>query len=189
MYIFNPKMNRQMSLWYSSASAFSRFYHDVMTHGSSATCYSAVDGMKMIISWSDAYIVYFKLSILVRTVTTKNFGLRKKKKPGLFEMHLSGVIFIVTHFFTSFKSMTETQEIETVPHQQIPSFTQELHYDLEKTRTSEVCPVTQPSQSMPISEPETLDIEHVPVQNDPRKWSSLRKVKLFIISICFKYYI
>ena len=32
---------------------------------------------------------------------------------------------------------------------------------------------------MHTSTSETLDIEHVPVQNDPRKWSSSRKVRKF----------
>ena len=30
--------------------------------------------------------------------------------------------------------------------------------------------------STPIPDTETLDIEHLPVQDDPRKWSPLRKV-------------
>jgi hypothetical protein len=42
-----------------------------------------------------------------------------------------------------------------------------LGYDLEKTAAGVA------STSMNT---ETLDIEHVPVQNDPRKWSPLRKV-------------
>jgi hypothetical protein len=51
----------------------------------------------------------------------------------------------------------------------------EMHtsdYDLEKSCDSE-----KASISIPIPETETLDIEHVPVQNDPRKWSSFRKVR------------
>ena len=58
--------------------------------------------------------------------------------------------------------------------QQLPPII-ELHasdYDLEKSSDSE-----KASISIPIPETETLDIEHVPVQNDPRKWSSFRKVR------------
>jgi hypothetical protein len=46
-------------------------------------------------------------------------------------------------------------------------------YDLEKSSDSD----EKASASIPISETEKLDIEHVPVQNDPRKWSSFRKVR------------
>lgn len=51
-------------------------------------------------------------------------------------------------------------------------------YDLEKTATGVA------STSMNT---ETLDIEHVPVENDPRKWSPLRKVscpttKVFVLT-------
>lgn len=48
--------------------------------------------------------------------------------------------------------------------------TQELHYDLEKSGVR-----------LPPVETEPLDIEHVPVQNDPRKWSALRKVRLKVV--------
>ena len=52
----------------------------------------------------------------------------------------------------------------------------ELHmsdHDLEKSGTSDS---EEASISIPVLETETLDIEHAPVQNDPRKWSSFRKV-------------
>jgi hypothetical protein len=58
--------------------------------------------------------------------------------------------------------------------QQIPPSTSEIAtsgYDLEKSGTGD-----KTSISTSIPEAETLDIEHVPVQNDPREWSSFRKV-------------
>ena len=71
--------------------------------------------------------------------------------------------------------MTETQDTEMVLDRQLSM--PEMHtfdHDLE-TETSGAHSL-EASTSMPISETETLDIEHVPVQDDPRKWSSLRKV-------------
>jgi hypothetical protein len=63
--------------------------------------------------------------------------------------------------------------------QQLPPIT-EMHmsdHDLEKSGASDS---EKASISMPVPETETLDIEHVPVQNDPRKWSSFRKVSFLI---------
>ena len=63
--------------------------------------------------------------------------------------------------------------------QQLPLSITELHisdHDLEKSGTSDS---EKASISIPVLETETLDIEHVPVQNDPRKWSSFRKVSFF----------
>ena len=45
-----------------------------------------------------------------------------------------------------------------------------LDYDSEKTVHSVSL------TSIPNPDTETLDIEHFPVQDDPRKWSPLRKV-------------
>jgi hypothetical protein len=66
-------------------------------------------------------------------------------------------------------------------------------HDLEKSGTSG-SESEKDSISIPVPETETLDIEHVPVQNDPRKWSSFRKVSFFdtssilsIIPIFFPY--
>ena len=59
--------------------------------------------------------------------------------------------------------------------QQLPPII-EMHtsdHDLEKPGTSDS---EKASISIPVPEPESLDIEHVPVENDPRKWSSFRKV-------------
>ena len=62
-------------------------------------------------------------------------------------------------------------------------------HDLEKSGTSDS---EKASISIPVPETETLDIEHVPVQNDPRKWSSFRKVSLLtqvsILSIHHLFY-
>ena len=63
--------------------------------------------------------------------------------------------------------------------QYLPSSTiTEIHtsdHDLEKSgiNDSEKASISMP---VPGPETETFDIEHVPVQNDPRKWSSFRKV-------------
>jgi hypothetical protein len=60
--------------------------------------------------------------------------------------------------------------------QQLPPVITEMHTsddDLEKSGTIDS---EKASISIPVLETETLDIEHVPVQNDPRKWSSFRKV-------------
>ena len=56
--------------------------------------------------------------------------------------------------------------------------------DLKETGATRVQSL-QPSISMipTIQETESLDIEHVPVQNDPREWSSLRKVSFPATSI------
>ena len=59
--------------------------------------------------------------------------------------------------------------------QQLPPIT-EIHtsdHDSEKSGTSDS---EKASISIPFTEAETLDIEHVPVHDDPRKWSSFRKV-------------
>ena len=70
--------------------------------------------------------------------------------------------------------MTETQIMEKVLDPPFRPSKQEirLNHDLEKTGTNEA--------SASASTSETLDIEHVPVQNDPRKWSPLRKVSCSI---------
>jgi len=71
--------------------------------------------------------------------------------------------------------MTETQKIDTIVGQLFPPSAPEMPtFDLEKTGTGGVHSV-KPSTSMAMLETETLDIEHVPVENDPRKWSPLRK--------------
>jgi hypothetical protein len=60
--------------------------------------------------------------------------------------------------------------------QQLPPSITERHtsdHDLEKSGSSDS---EKTSISKPVPETDTLDIEHVPVQNDPRKWSSFRKV-------------
>lgn len=65
--------------------------------------------------------------------------------------------------------------------QQLPSPT-EVHvsgYDLEKSGTGHS---TNASISIGIPETDILDIEHLPVQNDPREWSSFRKVSFPIQS-------
>ena len=46
-------------------------------------------------------------------------------------------------------------------------------HDLEKSGTSDS---EKDTISTPVLGTDTLDIEHVPVQNDPREWSSFRKV-------------
>ena len=71
--------------------------------------------------------------------------------------------------------MMESQKLQQVPFQQLPHSTKKtaLDYGLENTGTGDEL-VKAPASSIP--ETETLDIEHVPVQNDPRKWSPLRKV-------------
>ena len=64
--------------------------------------------------------------------------------------------------------------------QQRPPSTNEIatsDFDLEKSGTG-----GKTSISTGIPETETLDIEHVPVQNDPREWSSFRKVSFPIRS-------
>ena len=67
--------------------------------------------------------------------------------------------------------------------QQLPPSITEMRqtsdHDLEKSGTS-ACDSEKASISIRVPdvgpEMETLDIEHAPVQNDPRKWSSFRKV-------------
>ena len=69
--------------------------------------------------------------------------------------------------------------------QYLPSSTiTEIHtsdHDLEKSGTSdsEKALISIP---VPGLETETLDIEHVPVENDPRKWSSFRKVSFLPVT-------
>ena len=63
--------------------------------------------------------------------------------------------------------------------QQLRTIT-EMHmsdHDLERSGASDS---ENAPTSMSVPETETLDIEHVPVQNDPRKWSSFRKVSFSI---------
>ena len=65
-----------------------------------------------------------------------------------------------------------------VDQQLSPSIT-EMHaskHELKKSGASGVSDSEKASISMPVLEIQTLDIEHVPVQNDPRKWSSFHKV-------------
>ncbi|KAF8802110.1 MFS general substrate transporter [Phlegmacium glaucopus] len=50
-----------------------------------------------------------------------------------------------------------------------------LAYDLGEAEIAGVHSVKPSTSIVPMPETETLDIEHVPVQNDPRKWSPLRK--------------
>ena len=64
----------------------------------------------------------------------------------------------------------ETQKVQQVLGQQLPPTKEST---LEKTGTGDEF-IKASASSIP--ETETLDIEHVPVQNDPREWSSLRKV-------------
>ena len=71
-------------------------------------------------------------------------------------------------------SETALQVVQYLPSSTIT----EIHtsdHDLEKSgiNDSEKASISMP---VPGPETETFDIEHVPVQNDPRKWSSLRKV-------------
>ena len=71
--------------------------------------------------------------------------------------------------------MTETQNTEMVPNQQLSMpETHTFDHDLETGSTG--AHSLEASTSMSSPETETLDIEHVPVQDDPRKWSPLRKV-------------
>ena len=61
--------------------------------------------------------------------------------------------------------------------EKLPPIT-EMHtsdHDLEKFWTGDSDKASI-SIRVPGPETETLDIEHVPVQNDPRKWTSFRKV-------------
>ena len=61
--------------------------------------------------------------------------------------------------------------------QYLPSSTiTEIHTSDHDSEKSEASDCEKASISIPVLETETLDIEHVPVQNDPRKWSSFRKV-------------
>ena len=60
--------------------------------------------------------------------------------------------------------------------QQLPPSKTKIHtsdHDLKKSGTSNS---EKASISIPVPETETLDIEHVPVHDDPRKWSWFRKV-------------
>ena len=82
-----------------------------------------------------------------------------------------------------------------VDQQLSPSIT-EMHaskHELKKSGASEVSDSEKASISMPIPETQTLDIEHVPVQNDPRKWSSFRKVsfvtQVSILSITLSFFL
>ena len=56
--------------------------------------------------------------------------------------------------------------------------------DLEIPETGDGHPVNVSTLISPVPNPgaETLDIEHAPVKDDPRKWSPLRKVS-YLISI------
>ena len=60
--------------------------------------------------------------------------------------------------------------------QQLPPSITEMHtadHDLEKSGCTDS---EKASISIPVTETDTLDIEHAPVQNDPRKWTSFGKV-------------
>ena len=71
--------------------------------------------------------------------------------------------------------MTETQNTAMVLNRQISM--PEIHtFDHDLETGSSGAHSLEASTSMSIPETETLDIEHVPVQDDPRKWSPLRKV-------------
>ena len=71
--------------------------------------------------------------------------------------------------------MAETHKIDAVLGQKFPPSAPEMPtFDLEKTGAGGVHSV-KPSTSVAMPETGTLDIEHVPVENDPRKWSPLRK--------------
>ena len=79
--------------------------------------------------------------------------------------------------------------------QQLSPSTTEMHaseHDL-KSGASGVSDSEKASIPMPVPETETLDIEHVPVQNDPRKWSSFRKVsfvtQVSILSITSSFFL
>lgn len=52
------------------------------------------------------------------------------------------------------------------------------NHDLEISGTGDVHSLKDSTliSTVPNLEAETLDIEHAPVQDDPRKWSPLRKV-------------
>ena len=68
--------------------------------------------------------------------------------------------------------MAETQKNEMVLDRQLsPPEIPTFDHDLETGTHS-----LEASASTSIPKTETLDIEHVPVQDDPRKWSPLRKV-------------
>ena len=59
--------------------------------------------------------------------------------------------------------------------QQPPPSIKEMHtsdHDLEKSGPG----ASDSEKAISGLKTESLDIEHVPVQNDPRKWSSFRKV-------------
>ena len=77
-------------------------------------------------------------------------------------------------------------EVALHVNEHLPPITEMRHTsdrDLEKSGDSEILKASSNSA------PETLDIEHVPVQNDPRKWSSLRKVSyLTQVSIYIIYF-
>ena len=63
--------------------------------------------------------------------------------------------------------------------QQPPPSIKEMHtsdHDLEKSGPGASDSEKAISIRVPGPKTESLDIEHVPVQNDPRKWSSFRKV-------------
>ena len=72
-------------------------------------------------------------------------------------------------------SVDPSTSMPTLVDQQLPP-TSEIHasgYDLEKSRIGDS---VKGSILICVPETETVDIEHVSVQNDPRKWSSFRKV-------------
>ena len=71
--------------------------------------------------------------------------------------------------------------------QQLPP-TKEMHssnHDLEKYEIGDSDEKVSISV-VPVTETETLDIEHVPVENDPRKWSPFRKVSFLSQVSIFK---
>ena len=84
-------------------------------------------------------------------------------------------LVISSGFFLS-ESQRPMTESHTVLDQHLSPSITEMHtsdHDLENSGTNNS---EKASISIPGLETETLDIEHVPVQNDPRKWSSFRKV-------------
>ena len=55
-------------------------------------------------------------------------------------------------------------------------------YELEKSSGPDESAKVSISMSIP-PETQTIDIEHVPVQDDPRNWSPLRKVRYYLTSV------
>ena len=103
-----------------------------------------------------------QLPLSTQAITTLDQDLEKTRAGG-------------RHSVNASISMPIPETVLQVDQQVSPSVT-EMHtsgQDLEKSGTSGS---EKASISIPGPETESLDIEHVPVQNDPRKWSSFRKV-------------